>query len=697
MLGFLHQAWEYIRDRYMWVLTAVWVTIFIESASRGDWGEALRWSFAHLPLLLLNMVLVGCLLALVMLPTGHARVAFWVVAGATVVLGAASGIKLKLMGKPLLPWDFAVAGEAAEVINWADILSATLVVGLVAFIIGSGLLLHKVEVLPRKVSWKARAVPAAVAAVLLAVLLFTPPGAVARAARGDGTPWDQASHVRTDGFLLSLLDNVRFMAEGLFSRTTKGDVSAFLPTDPRVSPDVGTNLPAPEAHRSPNVILVLSESFWDPTRLPKATFSEDPVPFFHSLQAKYPNGYMLSPEFAGSTANVELEVLTGLSMKLLPDGVLAYEKYINRPVDSLGAIFARNGYESTAISPWASWFFNSKQVYRNFGFGKFISIDFMKQEYNSAYLADAEVARNIVAEARKTPGPDFVFANTAENHYDYSPGKFKHTEITVSGVSDEAKGILETYAQGCRYADRMLQTLVEEFSKSGEPTLIVFFGDHLPLLGKNYAIYKEAGYLAEQDPDFLEKIYRVPVVTWNNYLPERAERLDFGTTFLGPYMLQQAGVTGTPVTEYLRDLSARVKEVPPRRYWEKRGIAAADMQNYEALQNDILFGEQKAYAEFKDRIVNPGFHLGYGPIAIQQVLADGAGVRITGQNLPPGGTVLINGKRAATMWESYDRYSVIVPAEVAAAATWEVQVKVFDLQYPEEAVAESPTVIVPRP
>ena len=674
----LRPAWDLIKQHYIWLAATIWITIFMEAASRGDWLDTLRWSASHLPLLLLNTALVGCLLALASLPTGHTRIAFWSVGAVTILFSAASGIKLKMLGRPLLPWDLAVAGEAADVIHWGDILSLSLLVGLLAFIIITTFMLHKAEVLPRKVGWKQRIVSAAGAALLLGAVLLTPPGAVARAIDGEGAPWDQAHHVRTDGFLLSLADNLHFMFAGsLTGPAVQGaDVAAFLHT--------GRSGAANPETRKPNVILVLSESLWDPTRLPGAQFSQDPLPFFRSLQQKYPSGWLLSPEFAGGTANVELEVLTGMSMKFLPDGVLAYESHINRPVDSLAAIFARQGYQSTVISPWASGFFNSEATYRNFGFGKFISVDFMQQEYNSPYLADHEIARNIIAESRKTPGPDFIFANTAENHYSYYPTKFRTNEISVAGVSEESRGILESYAQGCLYADRMLQTLVQQFEAADEPTVIIFFGDHLPLLGKNYGIYREAGYLTDNDPQFINKLYRVPVVTWNNFLPQSTEQLNFGTNFLGPYIIKQAGTEGTPVTEYLTELSARVPAIPPRRYWEAWQVPAADMANYEALQTDILSGGQKAYGSFAPPIVDPEFVLGYGPIVIEQVTRNADGARLQGRNLPPGGVVLVGGKPAPATWESYEAFTVQAPPD---ALTF--QVKVFDLKQPDLLLAES--------
>ncbi len=68
-----------------------------------------------------------------------------------------------------------------------------------------------------------------------------------------------------------------------------------------------------------------------------------------------------------------------------------------------------------------------------------------------------------------------------QNHGPYGFGYEKGSEIKVSGdLSDDGKYYLEVYAQGLLDADRALRMLVEHFEKDTQPTIIVFFGDHLP-------------------------------------------------------------------------------------------------------------------------------------------------------------------------------------------------------------------------
>ena len=68
----------------------------------------------------------------------------------------------------------------------------------------------------------------------------------------------------------------------------------------------------------PNVIMVMSEAFWDPTWMKGVTFSEDPIPYFHQLQKESTNGLMISPVYGGGTVNTEFEALTGMSTSFYP-------------------------------------------------------------------------------------------------------------------------------------------------------------------------------------------------------------------------------------------------------------------------------------------------------------------------------------------------------------------------------------------
>ncbi|WP_163855371.1 LTA synthase family protein [Paenibacillus elgii] len=364
--------------------------------------------------------------------------------------------------------------------------------------------------------------------------------------------------------------------------------------------EIQTEWSPEELQKPPNIIILLSEAFWDITQIKSLQFSEDPAPMFHALQEKFTHGTLLSPMFGGGTANVELEVLTGHSMRFFPEDSTPYEQYIKQPTASLASLLAGQGYKTTAISPFYHWFFNSSEVYKHLGFSRFISLEYFNpDEYVGPYIGDHAVVRRIIEESERNPGPDFIFANTMENHYHYWPGKFKKNHIEVkSNMSNAVTGIAETYAQGLSGADRALQELIMHFSRVKEPTIIVFFGDHLPSLEK-LLVYKESKYISgEDDPDFLEKMHNTPVVVWSNYLPKEAkEELHMSPSFLGPYILNLAKRPGSPYTDFLSDLYRKMPVLPPKTYYEAMNIDVNLVQQYEDRQKAILKLEKQAAAK----------------------------------------------------------------------------------------------------
>ncbi|MGE5674492.1 MAG: LTA synthase family protein [Mycobacterium leprae] len=668
-------AWGYVKERYLFLLAAVGLVLFVEFFSRGSVPETFTWLFRHFPLFLLNSLFVLALCLLFQAAIGRPRIAFWLVAALALVLAFVSGTKLRMMGRPLTPFDFLITGEAMDVVRWNEIFSLSEVVGLLLFV-AAGLFLHRAAGKLRRAFWRERASMAAFAVLVIGLLAFGP---------GLKAPRDQVVNVKNNGFLVAMMADLKELSPG--SRAAnRAAVAAVVSAGNNTAPSV-----TPAEKKKPNVIVLLSESFWDPTKLPKAQFSTDPAPFLHQLQQQYPHGYMLTPTFAGNTANVELEVLTGLSMQFLPAGSIPYNQYLTRPVDSLASILTRQGYTTTAISPWISWFFNGRTTYQNLGFGNFIPLEFFRRDYKGGYISDNEVGNVILQSMENGPGPHMVFANTGENHYADPPDKFDSYDVTVTGLSPDSNGMLQAYAQGVYDADKMLKKLVDYFqSKPDEPTIILFFGDHMALLGKDYALYKEAGYLSsDDDPDFLNKMYRTPFVVWDNFLPKHPEEMQTASNFLSPFILEEAGLPGTPFTNYIRDLHKSVPGIPPQGYWPAWNLTEAQLQPYEAADQDILFGEQEVYKGYKTQIVNPNYVIGYGPMKVTQAKVARGQLTVSGEYLPPGlGLIYLDNKPLPTHWVDFHTLT----ADVPEGTTGQVQVKVSDDK--DTVIAQSNTVTI---
>ncbi|WP_158289630.1 LTA synthase family protein [Paenibacillus flagellatus] len=685
-------AGAYLKDRYLMFVLTGWLVLFMEELSRNHTWGAIKWSFLHIPAFALNGAFVfGALLALTA-ATGRMRLSYWIVAGIGFALALVSGVKSKMLGVPLLPWDFVLTGEASDMAEYLkNIVTFELIADIVVFLAVSWLLLYKTNRVVKVIRWKERAAIAVFAIALVAVVYTDKPIPVKSAFGIGAIPWDQSEHVETNGLLLASVLNLDYMNVDKMKDYDNKAIAEIVATS--VQPQVGGG--AAESSVKPNVIVVLSESLWDPSQLKDVKFSRDPMPFYHELQQKTTTGTLLSPQFGGGTANVEFEVLTGNSMRFLPQGTIPYNQHITHPVDSLAGILARQGYYATAISPFHRWYFNADKVYQNFGFAQYIPLEFFDPVYEGAYIADSEVSKLIIEQTAKTPERDFVFANTMENHFHYYPGKFKENTIKVEGdVPADTRGMLETYAQGTQDADKMLRTLVEHYQKSPEPTIIVFFGDHLPYLGDEYKAYKDAKWITgESDPDFLNKMYRTPLVVWDNFTPQQKESLHMSPSFLSSYVLDKAKLPGSYYTDYLRELSKKYPVIPPKSYYTEMNINEADLKQYELLQYDILFGEQHAYGDVKNKIVNPNYFLGFGPLTIEQVATDpqksgaDAGIVVTGRNLPALGKVYVNGKPVETQRGKDGALTAKLPPDALKAGKADIQVKVLDSK--EIVIAES--------
>ncbi|WJH34325.1 LTA synthase family protein [Paenibacillus sp. CC-CFT747] len=389
---------------------------------------------------------------------------------------------------------------------------------------------------------------------------------------------------------------------------------------------------------------------------------------------------------------MEFEVLSGNSIRFLPQGSLAYIQYVNHEVDSLASILDRQDYNTVSVNPFHNWFFDSNKVYKDFGFGKFISSEFFDSGVNGLYIPDTKVSEVIINEAQKSKGPDFIFANTMENHWPYEPWKFgnnNHFKV-LNSYSEETKGIIETYAQGVHNAEQSLKMMVDHFSKTKEPTIIVFFGDHLPLLGNEYGVYKETGYLTENDPDFLKKMYSTPFVVWNNYLPEKKETLNINPSFLGPYVLNLAERKGSYYTDYLYQLSKKMPIIPPKNHYEEMNIKEEDLTEYKLLQHDILFGSRYGYKDISEPIIHKDYVLGFGDMKIEsvdsEVLAspDSQGesdtpVEIHGHFFVPGSIVYLGDKPLKTTYHDEAHLTATIPkALLAKKGKKMLQVEVYD-------------------
>ena len=160
---------------------------------------------------------------------------------------------------------------------------------------------------------------------------------------------------QANGFILNFTTALRYshVSEPAdYSLDAVKDIQSQITTNGSNTSDGFAAFRAKDGTKPVNIIAIMSESFDDFAEFENLSLSEDPAPFFHSLEENTIKGRMYSPVTGGGTANVEYEYLTGNSLSFLPEGTVAYQLYIKDNAPSLVQQMKSQGYETTAFHPY---------------------------------------------------------------------------------------------------------------------------------------------------------------------------------------------------------------------------------------------------------------------------------------------------------------------------------------------------------
>lgn len=144
-----------------------------------------------------------------------------------------------------------------------------------------------------------------------------------------------------------------------------------------------------------------------------------------------------------------------------------------------------------------------------------------------------------------------------QNHGGYWWGYNKHNvEVLNENMSYENMGAMQTYANLLKESDEALAEMISYFSKTEEPTYIVFFGDHLPAMGNVYEELSFVGAGSEKSNEDILNLHKTPFFIWSN--TENVEAEDLGNINaykLGAIVMEYAGVNTDPYFAYLSNMT----------------------------------------------------------------------------------------------------------------------------------------------
>ena len=221
--------------------------------------------------------------------------------------------------------------------------------------------------------------------------------------------------------------------------------------------------------------------------------------------------------------------------------------------------------------------------------------------YKRGYVTDESTMHAIQDCMDKADEPTFLFAITMQNHQPYEgiDPELMQVEVSSDRLSEPALTALTTYTQGLYDADRMLGELAKWVDRRKRPTVLVFFGDHMPTLGSNYLAYNESGLFNSRDgmtQDELMTMYATPFLIYSNRTLDKGLFESNTDNRISDYNLLNAvavstGMSRTPYMNLLLDFYEVTPIYNVRLGMELTDAIAPFAKAMEYLTYDRVFGK----------------------------------------------------------------------------------------------------------
>ena len=515
-------------------------------------------------------------------------------------------LKTEILKEHFLPWDMLLAKNADSFTTFLSALQIPTPLwclwgGTVVYLIILAILRPTLPI-----AWKKRVIGAPI--LLGCLYLCTMNGTVrdyySLLGLSAKAPTDQTKNYTENGFLTAFVLNLSSLNMGDPDNYNEGYLEkAFAEYQPDETSGAD--------FQNPDVIVILSESFWDPTTLKNVSFAEDPIPNYRRILAENHGGNMVSCTFGGGTVRPEFEILTGMTTSMLPSGNVPYQQYVFNNIYSYAREFKNQGYDTVGIHTYQKEFYERDRAYPLLGFDEILGEYDLhaEQHFNSGpFLTDESLVEEIMYQLEQ-PHEKGVFIQgiTMENHGLYLD-KFDPSEwdidFTSDALSEEESNLLHNYCKGVSDSDAQLGRLYDYVMKREKPTVVLWYGDHLPTLGNDFGVYASTGTItsttaANWTEEEKYQMFSTPYVVFSNYDTGHEYRAD-GTP-VSPYLLtalmyDYIGAPETLRSNFLLDLYEHCPVISPYYNLYSEGCDEQTRNRYiklhELLTYDDLMGEQ---------------------------------------------------------------------------------------------------------
>lgn len=371
--------------------------------------------------------------------------------------------------------------------------------------------------------------------------------------------------------------------------------------------------------KTPNIIYVQLESFFDPTLVKGLSFSEDPIPNFRRLKKEYTSGYLSVPVVGAGTCNTEFEVITGMNMDFFGPGEYPYKSIMKETTsESIAYDLKDLGYTTHAIHNNNGNFYGRNRVFSRLGFDTFTSLEYMKNVTMNpiGWAKDDVLTEEIMKALKDTKEQDLIYTISVQGHGNYPETALDlDQKIKVSGLDNEGrKDSFAYYVNQIHEMDQFIADLIEALSDYNEDTVLIMYGDHLPSLDLKEKELKS------------KSIYRTQYVMWDNFNLEKKNK-NLQAYQLSASVFSKLGIDDGTLFKY-----------------HQKNMGSKKYSKYlRMLQYDMLYGKQYIYGQ-ENPFLPTTIQMGIDDIVVTFVEQDGENLKVHGRNFTPYSAVAVDGK-----------------------------------------------------
>ncbi len=541
------------------------------------------------------------------------------------VVGYIHIAKFNFRGSPLLPEDFQLGSQAGTLTKFIDPWEIVRLVIAVIMVFALGVIFDRItsnwlqrkRTAKKNIWWYGYRLTSRIAIIAIAVAGFLAMTDFARNHENEREikveflssrfiDWNQTENYTDNGFLIGFLYNISKLEvtePNGYSKEKVAEIKSELDAKKSTADESGDLTSLKNAGY--NIVLVLNESFFDPENIRNVYNYDggDVTPNLHRLQNTRGvlSGTMYSVDYGGGTANIEFEILTGLTnyfLKTVPyTNLLPYQKSI----PSIASFAKENGYKTTAMHPFNGGMYKREIVLPRMGFDEFITeqdFEFTEKDGSSEYINDRSSYNQALKVLADSSEPQLISLVTMQNHAPYEVEEYGKSKFNVTNLEPGTeRSAIETYLMTMNSSDQYLGEFYEKVMALDEPTVVLFYGDHSAgvfprvIESEDYAISSTA----RQTPYLLFSNFEMknaPVLAKSATALETNELPTTTPNCLANTMLNVLKVE-KPTLNYLLDTICKDEPILTDAYFNgATPFMSSELSAYEILSYDITAGKQ---------------------------------------------------------------------------------------------------------